>query len=451
MARLLIPIVALLASVTILVMGSGLMGTLVSTRLSLEAIDPQLKGLIMSAYYIGLVIGAQQGDWVIRRTGHIRAFAIFAAIATVAILLLGLHVDVWAWFALRVVIGFCLAGAYLVVESWLHARTENRTRGRVFSVYQFLAYLGLAAGQPLLNLYEPVTTELFMVVAALFALCLVPVALTRTGMPQDTPGHKRMKLRQVVTASPLAATVCVAAGLVSGAAFTLTPVFALRMGLDIAGVSLVMTSLILGGVVLQWPIGYFSDRFGRRTLMIVVGGGVALISLALVATIGAVPLWAILTLAGVFGGLAFTLYPLAVSHANDVLQPNDFVAVTAALLFLWGLGAVAGPILGGWAIALLGGPGLLAYMATIGALVALIALLLRRDTAEAREPFRTLTRTTPVIHHLDPRALPQTEGEAEEEARTQASDNPPSKGPHGHSPSSTEQRGQGGFGGTGPP
>ncbi|WP_018863978.1 MULTISPECIES: MFS transporter [Thioalkalivibrio] len=429
MARLLIPIVALLASVTILVMGSGLMGTLVSTRLSLEAIDPQLKGLIMSAYYIGLVIGAQQGDWVIRRTGHIRAFAIFAAIATVAILLVGLHVDVWAWFALRVVIGFCIAGAYLVVESWLHARTENRTRGRVFSVYQFVAYLGLAAGQPLLNLYEPVSTELFMVVAVLFALCLVPVALTRTGMPQDTPAHKRMKLRQVVTASPLAAMVCVAAGLVSGAAFTLTPVFALRMGLDIAGVSLVMTTLILGGVALQWPIGYFSDRFGRRTLMIVVGGGVALVSLTLVATIGAVPLWAVLTLAAVFGGLAFTLYPLAVSHANDVLEPNDFVAVTAALLFLWGLGAVTGPILGGWAIAWLGGPGLLAYMATIGALVALIALLLRRDTAEAREPFRTLTRTTPVIHHLDPRSLPQNEGE--EGTPAQDTNDPPPKSPHG--------------------
>ncbi|MCC5809016.1 MAG: MFS transporter, partial [Ectothiorhodospiraceae bacterium] len=222
MRRFLASIIALFASIAILLLGVGLMGSLLSIRLNFEAIDPQVKGLILSAYYIGLVAGSQSADRVIRQAGHIRAFAIFAAVCTAVILLKGLYVLPAAWFVLRLIIGFSIAGVYMVVESWLNERADRTSRGRVFSLYQITAYVALGIGQFLLHLGDPASAELFMIVGLLFALCLVPVALSRASNPPEPAPHVPMALRQTLTGSPVAAWTCLASGLSSGAVFTLT-------------------------------------------------------------------------------------------------------------------------------------------------------------------------------------------------------------------------------------
>ena len=405
MRRFLVSITALLASMAILLLGGGLMGSLLSIRMSFEAIDPLIKGLVLSAYYVGLVVGSQQAGRIIRQAGHIRAFAIFAALCTAAILLQGLYLLPAAWFLLRVVIGFSTAGIYMVVESWLNERADPASRGRVFSLYQIISYVALGAGQFLLHLGDPAGAELFMVVGLLFALCLVPVALSRASNPPEPSPHVPMALRQTIAGAPLAAWTCLASGLSSGAVFTLTPAFALRLGLDVGGVATLMASLILGGVALQWPIGHFSDRFGRRPLILIVGTASAVLAVA-IALLGAqVPMPALLIAMAVFGGFTFTFYPLAVSQANDTLGPgSDFVAVAAALLFLWGIGAATGPVAGGWLIAWLGGSGLFYYLATLGFVTGLAAWVQGADRAAVRQPYRTMTRTSAVIAEMDPRA-----------------------------------------------
>ncbi len=405
MRRFLVSIIALLASMAILLLGGGLMGSLLSIRLSFEAIDPQIKGLILSAYYIGLIVGSQLAGRVIRQAGHIRAFAIFAALSTAAILLQGLYVLPAAWFVLRVCIGFSIAGIYMVVESWLNERADRASRGRVFSLYQIIAYVSLGAGQFLLHLGDPAGAELFMIVGLLFALCLVPVALSRASNPPEPALHVPMALRQTLTGSPLAAWTCLASGLSSGAVFSLTPAFALRLGLDVGGVATLMASLILGGVVLQWPIGQLSDRFGRRPLILFVGAASAVLAAAIAAFSAQVPMAALLVTMAVFGGFSFTFYPLAASQANDTVGAgSDYVAVAAALLFLWGIGAALGPIAGGWAIAWLGGSGLFYYIASLGLITSLAAWAQGTDPAPVYQPYRTMSRTTPVIIELDPRA-----------------------------------------------
>ena len=404
MRGFLVSITALLASIAILLFGVGLMGTLVSVRLTFEDVHPQMKGLILSSYYIGLMLGSQYCGRVIGQAGHIRAFAIFAALSTAAILLQGLYVSAELWVLLRILIGFAICGIYMVVESWLNERAEPSTRGRVFSLYQVITYGAIGLGQLLLYLGDPRSMDLFMIVGVLFALCLIPVALSRASNPPEPLAHTPMALMVTLRAAPLAVITCVGAGVLSSSIFTLVPVAGLRLGMDLEEISLLMASLIIGGVLLQWLIGHWSDTLGRRPVIIGVGLVTTVVAVVIMFAVGAVPLWALLPLATVFGGLAFTFYPLAVSLANDIIEDRDFVAVAAALIFLWGLGAAAGPLLGGWILARTPPGGLFIYMGVISALVMLAAIPFRHQVFRIRNPFRMVTRHTSVLAGLDPRS-----------------------------------------------
>ncbi len=404
MRHILVPVLALFASMTILLLGGGLMGTLLSVRLSFEAIDPQIKGVVLSAYYIGLVAGSLLADRIIRSVGHIRAFAVFASVCAAAVLLQGLYVLPLSWLLLRVVIGFASAGTYMVVESWLNAHAGAEHRGRVFSIYQVVSYMALGAGQFLLYLGDPAGAELFMIVGALYALGLIPVALSRLGNPPEPTTHTPMALRRTLARSPLAAWTCIASGLMGGAIYTLTPAVGLRWGLEVGGVSFMMASLILGGVLLQWPIGYLSDRYGRRGLIVAVALATAVVSALLAIVAQDMPFPVLLVTVMAFGGLSFTFYPLAVSQANDAMGPSgDFVAVAAALLFLWGTSAAAGPVVAGAMISVLGAPGLFFWMGGIALVTAIAAVLMRSQEVPARAAYQILTRTTAVIEEMDPR------------------------------------------------
>lgn len=403
MLALIVSISALLASTAILMTGSGLLGTLLSVRMSAEAFDPGVTGLVLSAYFAGLVLGAFGAGTVVRRAGHVRAFAAFAAVVTAATLIHSLWVNPWVWGALRVVSGFCLAGLYMVIESWLNERGAGHARGRIFSLYQTMSYLGLGLGQLMLPLRPVEGPELFTINAILLALCLVPVTLTRSIHPTP-PARTPMALALVFRGSPLGVLVCLGAGIVNGAAFALAPVFIVEQQ-GVSSVATFMGAMVLGGMLLQYPIGHLSDVFDRRLL-------IAAINLALVAVAGGMlyvadaGLW---ILAGVglgFGGLTFTLYPLAVAHINDRIQSDNFLGVAGALLFLWGLGAVIGPVVFGQVMAWVGVSGLFDAVAVTAAIMAVATLSARRESVPQAEqtPFVSMARTTTMITEMDPRA-----------------------------------------------
>lgn len=405
MIALVASIAALLISTVILMVGSGLLGTLLSVRMAAEAFPADTTGAVMAAYFAGLMLGALGAGAVIRRAGHVRAFAVFAAVATAAALAHGLYVDAWVWAALRVVTGFSVAGLYMVIESWLNERASAGNRGRLFSFYQIASYLGLGAGQFLLPLWPVEGTELFMITAAILALCLVPVSLTRSIHPTPPQRH-RLALRAVFGSSRLGVLLCAAAGIVNGAAFALAPVFVVASA-GVQSVSVFMGAMILGGMLLQYPIGQLSDRFDRRLLIVAVNVALIVVSALLLAAAGAGRV-ALAAAAALYGGLTFTLYPLAVAHINDRLggrKDVDFVGVAAALLFIWGVGAAAGPVAVGALMAQVGPPGLFLAVAGVAALMALYALAARgeRVPATAQTAFVSMARTTAVISELDPR------------------------------------------------
>jgi len=400
-------IVALLSGIAILGLANGLMFTLLGIRMSLDGVPGTVIGLVGSTYYAGMLAGTLWCGRVIRRVGHIRAFTVFAAVASIAALLHTLIGPAWVWAGLRAVMGVSSAGLFMVAESWLNYQASNETRGRTYALYAIASSVGTGAGPLLVNLGDPAGHALFVIAAVLLSLSLLPVALTRVGNPAlGEPG--RLGIRALFALSPVAVSGALAAGLVSGAVSALGAVFGQRIGLAAGAVALVMLSLRLGGFVMQYPFGAISDRFDRRRVMIFACAGLIAVSAGFALLPGA-SLPVVLALGVAFGGFNQPIYGLAVSHAYDRLDPGDFVAASAGLLFAFGVGASAGPLLAAPVMDLVGPVGLFIYAAAIFALLAgFIAYRAGRRAAppaEVQADYVAVPPNIPAkIASLDPRA-----------------------------------------------
>jgi MFS family permease len=405
MLQALASVASLLLGVALLLMGIGLLGTLIAVRMTLEGFSAEALGLVASLYYVGLMAGSLWAARVVARAGHIRAFAAFSAVMAASVLVMALTVNVALWGGLRAVIGFCTAGLFLIAESWLNERASNETRGQIFAIYMITNYFALGLGQPLLGVAPVEGPELFVVVAILVVLGLVPVALTRASSPAPVT-VTRLNFRRLFSISPLGVVGCFAAGMIGAAFYGLAPRFAHDSGFDVSLIAAFMTVTILGGLALQWPVGRLSDRFDRRLVMIAVSFATALASLAILlapmASAWTLTLWAL-----VYGGLSFTLYPLSVAHANDHVGPAELVPVSAGLLLAYALGSSLGPITASSLIGVFGPPGLFIHAALISALLGCFAVYraTRRAAvpAEDQVPFLPLTRMSPMAAELDPR------------------------------------------------
>ena len=398
MRRMLFAIVSLLLGIGVLLVGHGLAGTLLSLRASYEAYSEGLVGLIMSSYFVGYILGTFYSPRMINRIGHIRMFAIAAAVAGSVMLLHGLWVNPWFWMCMRLLYGVAVVTIYLVIESWLNERSSSELRGRVFAVYMLVNLLTLAMGQYLLALAEVGALDLFAVAAVFFALSLVPGAWTRLPEPGrvDAPSVDVRLLHRV---APLGFWACLVAGLVGGALFTMGPVYALQSGLDTTQVAFFMSAALLGGAVFQWPVGHWSDRGDRRRVML--GVTVVAVVFALVSIlVRGLPLWATFCVMFGFGGAYFCLYPLSVAHSNDRADPSQYVTLGSSLLMMYGIGATIGPLLAGILMQVLGAYSLpLFYAVCLGAFAIMVAIRMRQvdpvPDAECSE-FSPLVRTAGV-------------------------------------------------------
>ncbi|MCB1553982.1 MAG: MFS transporter [Xanthomonadales bacterium] len=398
------PLFSLLLGVSLLLMGSGLLGTLIAVRGTSEGFSAAALGFMMSAYFCGFFLGTYAGPPLIRRLGHVRAFAFFAAAAAATALLHAMLVNPWAWGVLRLLIGMALVGLYTVIESWMNAQAPNERRGQVFATYMVINLLSLAMGQQLLRLAAPQGFELFSLVALLTCLALMPVTWTRLPQPA-LPERAPFGVRRLLQAAPTAAVGALMSGLAMGAFWGLAPVFAARNGLAPASVATFMSVAIVGGAVMQWPIGHWSDRRDRRRVLVMVCAGASAAAALLLLGHG----WSGMLFAGVFlyGGLAFAVYPLVVAHLMDRLEPHVMLGGSAALLMVNGLGAAIGPALAGMLMESLGSASLLAYLALVqGSLAAYTAWRLTRRSSQVVAPahFLPMLRTTPAVMELLPEA-----------------------------------------------
>jgi MFS family permease len=401
----------LLGGMGIVLVGSGLLGTLLPVRANLEGFSDLEIGVVMSANYVGFIVGTVWCGRIIRRVGHIRGFATFAALATVSILAHTQFVSPIAWTLLRALVGASLIGVYIAVESWLNERAERSNRGSILAVYEMVGLGALAAGQFLLTVGDIRSTVPFMLAAGLFALGLIPVALTR--LPEPVLGApSRLSLGALVRISPVAVVGTLAGSAVGGAFFSLGPLYAQRVGLGEAGIAAYMSAGLLGGAILQWPIGGLSDHVDRRLVIgatALAGAGASALMLALPGT----GLPVLLAASFLFGGTTLVLYALCVAHANDLLPQAQFLDAARGFNFLYGVGAAVSPVVIGALMSAFGPASLYWVCGLVLAALALVALaraMARRERAAGvREEFVAVV--TPSAEALEMHPHKRLEGE----------------------------------------
>jgi MFS family permease len=353
----------LLLGMGILMLGAGLQGTLLGLRATIEGFPTPVTGLVMSCYYVGYLLGTLIAPRLLRRIGHVRVFAAFAALASVAALVHASWVHPLPWGAMRLISGLCFAGIYVVAESWLNHRATRTNRGRLLAVYMLVLYVGLGAAQFLLILASPQTAAPFMMVSALISLAMVPIVASAQQTPEPAVPHP-VSYRDLYRNSPLGLVAVAVSGMISSIIFSMGPVYARLNGSGTRGVAAFMAVSILAAVLTQYPIGRLSDRMDRRTVIASVCT-LATLAAGSIAALGPLPRPVFLLLAALFSGSALTLYSLAVSHVNDKLEPAQMVAASSALLLMNGMAAAAGPALTGSLIAAFGPRAYFATLATL--------------------------------------------------------------------------------------
>jgi len=405
MIQALVSLSALFFGLALLLVGLGLQGMLLPVRATIESFSAIEIGLMGTAYFAGFVVGCLRTSYLVRAVGHIRVFTALVVMVSAIPLLHSIAVNPVAWLALRAVTGFCMAGVYMVIESWLNERTSNEYRGGILAFYTSLNLAAITAGQLLLPLYDPHRFELFIIASILVSLAAVPVALS-TGAAPAPVTRVSLRFMRIITQSPAGVAGCAAAGLVSGAFWTLAPVFALQAGLSVTEVSLFMSVIVIGGAVGQWPLGYISDRYDRRKVLL--GTLVVACLLAVLMYLTARFQSGLLFLPAFFyGATSFPIYAVAVSHVNDRIAAEDFVATSSGLLLAHGLMSAIGPLVGGLVMRLAGSASLFLFMA-VALLVGAVFIYMRTrlphvEAEEHAASYVPMTANLAAVS-LDPRA-----------------------------------------------
>ena len=396
------PLVPLLLAAAILLAGNGLQGTLVALRATSEGFSPSLIGFMGAAYFGGFMLSCVWTAHLIRAVGHIRVFAALASVTAAGSLALVLIIDPYAWMVLRFAMGFAFAGVFMVIESWLNESAGNRDRGRVLSIYRLVDLAAVTGAQFLLPVFGTDGFEIFAIMAIFFCLSLVPVSLSESSKPK-APDSFKFDLGAIWRISPLACVGCLTIGLTNSAFRLIGPLYAGEMGLDVTGIAIFMSAGIVGGAVLQFPLGMLSDRFDRRWTLILATGGAALAGLFLNFFAGSEPNLLYFG-AFVFGAFALPLYSLSAAHANDRAQKGQYVLVAAGLTLFFSLGASIGPLIASVVIEQFGAPAFFTYTSIIHAslIVNVLYRMTRRPSVpvHARSRFVTLLRTSPAIYRL---------------------------------------------------
>ncbi|MCR4268017.1 MFS transporter [Nitratireductor sp. ZSWI3] len=409
-------IIALLCGTAFLLTASGLHGLLLPLRGQLEGFPTASLGALGTTWAAGFIAGCFVAPRLVRRAGHVRAFGAFAASGAIIALLTGMWVDSVAWIVLRVFTGFTMAGAFMVIESWLNEKSTNENRGTVFGIYMMVTYASLTAGQMAVAFGDVSNTILFMTTGILFCLALIPTAVSKAVTPQPL-AQVSLDLRGLYANSPVAVVGCVLIGIANGAWGTLGAVYGGAIGISTLQIATMMSLAVLAGAALQLPAGRLSDRVDRRFVISGAAFGSGLIGLMILLTTPRDGSF-VIAMTAVYGAFAYTLYSIIVAHANDHASSEDFVKVSSGLLLLYGFGTMLGPLVGGILMERMLPESL--FLTTALAHIALAAYALLRISrrapvpVEEREAFKTLPSeraATPQAAVLDPRS----DGEAETE------------------------------------
>ncbi len=426
---MLIPVAALLLSDALLLIGHGLQLTLLPVSAELLGFSAGQIGMMGSTYYLGFVSGCVLTPLLVRRVGHIRSFAILATSYSALVLLFYSLPYLVIWLLLRFTVGLAIAGLYMTIESWLSERSTAETRGTILSVYVVINMSMTMVGQQLLNLGDPLGQTLFIVISVLLSLALIPVCLT-TALAPAPINNVRIDLRKVWHLSQVGVAGAIATGLVTGAFWSLGPLYAREIGLDTQALTMFLSVVVLGGAIFQLPLGRLSDRYDRRLVLFYTAVVGAILSL-LLAVIPGLDSWSLAFLGFLWGGCVMTQYAISLAHANDRAAPEDFVMVGSVMLLSMGLFSALGSVIAAVFMQWFGPRGLFIFSVLCLFGFALAIQVRRRvhvlPVYDETEPFRAVAgAATPVSLALDPRNEELDDSYEHEDLKPEETDLPPS-------------------------
>lgn len=392
--RLMISFVALFVSVVLLQLGAGGLGPLDAIS-GLEAgFSKASIGLLGSAHFIGFFVGCWLAPRMMGTVGHSRAFAAFTATGTIGTIAHVLIVDATAWAAFRIMSGFCVAGCYTVIEAWLQAKVTNETRGRAMGIYRAVDFSGSLGAQLLIAFLEPGSYVAYNLLALLCCAALIPISLTRTKQP-ETPKAPRLRPALAWQRSPLAASAVVVSGLTTAAFRMVGPLYGVEVGLSVDQIALFLSAFVLGGAIAQYPAGWLADKYDRRWVLI--GLSVAAIAAcAFTVLLSENGTAAVMLASAVFGFTTFPIFSVAAAHAHDFADNSERVELSAALMFLYALGAIASPYTTSGLIEAFG-PAAMFYFISVAHVVLILfslARMRRRPTETERTAYIYAPRTS---------------------------------------------------------
>ncbi|WP_170390405.1 MFS transporter [Ruegeria arenilitoris] len=413
---------ALLLGMGLLMIGNGLQGTLLGVRGEIEGFSTLQMSFVMSAYFVGFLGGSRLAPEMIRRVGHVRVFAALASFISAVMISYPMLTDPIAWSLGRVVIGFCFSGVYVTAESWLNNAASNENRGQALSLYMIVQMIGIVSAQALMLVGDPAGYETFVIASILVSVSFAPILLSISPTPAfDTT--KPMTLRQLMDTSPLGCVGMFLLGGIFSAQFGMAAVYGARAGLTLVEISTFVASFYIGALVLQYPLGWFSDRMDRRLLILLVSvvGGIS----AAVGMVFGVDFPVLLAAAFVIGGMSNPLYSLLIAYTNDYLEHEDMAAASGGLIFINGLGAIAGPLITGWLMgdAVFGPSGFFLFIAAL--LFAMAGYAVYRMTQRASVPVDETGTMSPLYPTASPVALEVAQEVAIEAAQDEEEEHQP--------------------------
>ncbi|AWB48424.1 MFS transporter [Gemmobacter aquarius] len=368
----------LLLGVMLLMVGNGIQGSLLGIRGSIEGFSTFQISIVMSAYFAGFLFGSRMAPAMIRKVGHVRVFAALGSIISAVLVVYPVAPDWIVWSLLRVMIGFCFSGIYITTESWLNNAATNETRGQALSAYMIVQMLGIIASQALLNVSDPSGFTLFVIPSVLVSLAFLPLLLAPTPAPTFET-TKALSFRALFRISPLGCVGMLLTGGVFSAMFGMAAVWGSMKGLSVRDISIFIGALYVGGLVLQYPIGWVSDRMDRRKLIMGLSAVAAVVMV--VPVVVDLPFTLLLVVALLLGGITNPVYALLIAYTNDFLGKDDMAAASAGMIFLNGFGAIFGPLVTGWIMGRIGPAGFFLFIAVL--YVALAGYALWRMTRRA--------------------------------------------------------------------
>ena len=346
----------LFAGYFILMVAHGFQGNLLGVRSVIEEFNFIAIGSIMTGYFVGYFAGANKIPELVGKVGHIRVFAAFASMASLSILIHAIFVDPIIWTIGRFITGFSIVGIFIVMESWLNDRANNRTRGQLLSIYMFITLIGLSSGTLLLNFSSPEKYEPFILISLLLSFALVPILLTK----RKAPKFKKIgyiSVKNLYKTSPLGTVSMFCTGIIHSALFTISAVYASSMNFTIFEISLFLFLIAISGGIFQWPIGYYSDKTDRRIIIIIctfvsaffcilliIASGASLQNMYLATSVGVnkIMFFSYIIL---YAGMAVPLFTLNLAYVNDYIPKEKFVSAGGGMQIIFGIGAMTGPMI----------------------------------------------------------------------------------------------------------